>query len=181
MFLQSVLFSKSFSLAPTFSISSFTTSKNLLLGLSVFLFPSNSIFITLPMYSWSLLMTCPYYLNVPSLIFIPNCFTLIVFLMYSFLILSFLVTLIANLNIFICATAISSNFFVTATISSPYTIAGLTTKLYTFPFTLAGNLLSQITPDTFLYLFHPACTFLFTFLSQLNHNYYFLAPLIPNT
>ena len=88
--------------------------------------------------------------------------------MYSFLILSFLVTPIASLSIFISATSISSiYFFVTATISSPYTITGLTTKLYTFPFTLAGNLLSQITPDTFLHPFHPACTLFFTSLSQL--------------
>ena len=88
--------------------------------------------------------------------------------MYSFLILSFLVTSIANLNIFISTTSISSTcYFVTATVSSPYTIAVLTTELYTFPFTLADNLLSQITLDTFLYLFHPGCTLLFTSLSQL--------------
>ena len=88
--------------------------------------------------------------------------------MYSFLILSFLVTPIGNLNIFISATSISSTcFFVTATVSSPYTIAGLTTELYTFPFTIAGNLLWQITPDTFLHPFHPACTLFFTSLSQL--------------
>ena len=88
--------------------------------------------------------------------------------MYSFLILSFLVTLIANLNIFISATSISFTcFFVTATVSSPYTIVGLTTKLYTFPFTLAGNLLSQITPDSFLHPFHPGYTHFFTSLSQL--------------
>ena len=66
------------------------------------------------------------------------------------------------------ATSISSTcFFVTATVSSPYTIAGVTTKLYTFPFTLAGNLLSQITPDTFLHPFHRVCTLFFTSLSQL--------------
>ena len=41
-----------------------------------------------------------------------------------------------------------------------------TTELYTFPFTLSGNLLSQITPDTLLHSFHPACTLFFTFLSQ---------------
>ena len=100
-------------------------------------------------------MTCPYHLNLPSLIFIPNCSTLTVPLMYSFLILSFLVTPIAILNIFISATSISSTcFFVTTTISSPYTIAGLTTELYTFPFTLAGNLLSQITYFT---PFVPSC------------------------
>ena len=56
--------------------------------------------------------------------------------------------------------------FLITTVSSPYTIAGLTTKLYTYPFTLAGNLLSQITPDTLLHPFHPACTLFFTSLSQ---------------
>ena len=151
---------------------------NLLFGLPLFLFPGTFIFITLlPTYSWSLLMTCPYHLSLLSLIFIPNCFTLTVPLMYSFLLLSFLVTPIANLNIFISATSISSTcIFMTATVSSPCAIAGLTTKLYTFPFTLAGNLLSHIAPDTFLHLFHPACTLLFTSLS----NYHFLASLIPN-
>ena len=123
--------------------------------------------ISLPTYSLSLLMTCPYHLSLPSLIFIPNRSTLTVLLMYSFLILSFLVTPIANLNIFISATSISSTcFFVTATVLSQYTIAGLTTELYTFPFTLAGNLLSQITPNTLLHPFHPACTLFFTSLSQ---------------
>ena len=150
-------------------ISSFTTSKNLLFSVSLFLFPGNSIsIIFFPTYSWSLLMTCPYHLSLPSLIFIPNRSTLTVPLMYLFLILSFLVTPIANINILISATSISSTcFFVTATVLSPYTIAGLTTKLYTSPFTLAGNLLSQITPDNLLHPFHPACTLLFTFLSQL--------------
>ena len=73
----------------------------------------------------------------------------------------------ANLDIFISATSISSTyFFVTSTVLSSYIIAGLTTELYTFPFTLAGHLLSQITPDTFLHLFHPACTLFFNSLSQ---------------
>ena len=159
----------SVSFAPTSSISSFTTSKNLLFGLPLFLFPGNSIsIIFLSTYSWSLLMTCPYHLSLSSLIFIPNRSTLTVLLMCSFLILSFLVSPIANLSIFISATSISSTcFFVTATVSSPYTIAGLTTKLYTFPFTLAGNFLPQITPDTLLHPFHPACTLFFTSLSQL--------------
>ena len=113
-------------------------------------------------------MTCPYHLSLPSVIFIPNRSTLTVPLMYSFLILSFLVIPIANLNIFISAISISSTcFFVTATVSSPYTIAGLTTELYTFPFTLASNLLSQITPDTFLHQFHPACTLFFISLSRI--------------
>ena len=113
-------------------------------------------------------MTYPYRLNLPSLIFIPNRSTLTVPLMYSFLILSFLVTLIENLNIFISATSISSTcFFVTATVSIPYTIAGFITKLYSFPLTLAGNLLSQITHNTFLHPFHLACTLFFTSVSQL--------------
>ena len=112
-------------------------------------------------------MTCLYHLSLPSLIFIPNRSTLTVLLMCSFLIMSFLVTPIANLNIFISATSISSTcFFVTATVSSPYTCAGLTTELFTFPFTLGGNLLSQITPDTLLHPFYPACTLFFTSLLQ---------------
>ena len=173
------LSSMSISSTPTSFISSFTTSKNLLFGLPLLLFPGNSIsIIFLPTYSWSLLMTCPYHLSLPSLIFIPNRFTLTVLLMCSFLILSFLVTPIVNLSIFISATSISSTcFFVTATVSSPYTIAGLTTELYTFAFTLAGNLLSQITPDTLPNPFHPACTLSLPPF----HNHHFLAPLIPNT
>ena len=167
MFLQTVLFSTSVSFATTSPISSFTTSKNLLFGLPLFLFPGNSISITFFLHTLGL-SSCPYHLSLPSLIFIPNGSTLTVPLMYSFLILSFLVTPIANLRIFISASFLSSTcFFVTATVSSPYTIAGLTTELNTFPFTLGGNLLSQITPDTFLHPFHPACSLFFTSLSQL--------------
>ena len=55
------LSSMSVSFAPTSSISSFTTSKNLLFGLPLFLFPANSIsIIFLPTYSWSLFMKCSY-------------------------------------------------------------------------------------------------------------------------
>ena len=131
MLLHSVLFPISFSLAPTSPISSCTASKKLFFGLPLFLFPGNSISVThLLTYYWSLLMTCPYHLSLLSLIFIPNCSTLTVPLMYSFLILSFLATLIANLNIFISVTSIFlSCFFVTAIVSSPYTVAGLTTEL----------------------------------------------------
>ena len=169
MFLQTVLFSTSVSLEPTSPIFSFTTSRNLLFGLLLFLFLGNSIsIIFLPTYFWSLLMTCSYDLSLLSLIFIPNHSTLTVPLMYSFLILSFLVTPIANLNIFIFATSISCTcFFVTATISNPYTIAGINPELYTFIFILAVNFLSQITPNNFLHLFPPACTLFFTSLSQL--------------
>ena len=120
-------------------------------------------------------MTCPNHFSLPSLIFIPNRSTLTVPLMYSFLIMSFLVTPIENLKIFISGTSISFTcFFVIATVSSPHTIAGLTTELYTFPFTLAGNLLSQITPDTFLHPFHLGRTLSL----PPSHNYHFLAPLI---
>ena len=166
--LQTFQSSTSVSFVPTSPILSFTKSKNLFFGLLLFLFPDNSItIIFLPTYSWSLLMTCSYNLSLSFLIFIPNRFTLRILLVYSFLILSFLITPIANLNIFISATSISSTcFFVTAIVSIPYTIAGLTTELYTFPFTLAGNFLSQITHDTFLHPFHSACTLFFTFLSQ---------------
>ena len=88
MFLHRILFSM-YSLAPTFPISSFTTSRNLFFFLPFFLFPGNSISIALlPTYSWSLLMTCPYHLSLPSLIFIPNRSTLTVLLMCSFLIFS---------------------------------------------------------------------------------------------
>ena len=113
--LQIFLSSTCVSFAPTSPISSFTASTNLLFGLPL-LFPGNSIsIIFLPTYSWSLLMTCPYHLSLPSLIFISNHSTLTVLLMYLFQILSFLVTPIANLNIFISATSISSTcFFVTA-------------------------------------------------------------------
>ena len=134
-FLQSVLFSMSFSLAPTFPISFFTTSKNFSLAA---LFPGNSIsIIFFTTCSWSLLMTCPCHFSLPSLIFIPNYCTLTIPLMYLFLILSFLPTPIANLNIFISASSISSTcFFVIATISSPYTITDFSTELYTFSFTI---------------------------------------------
>ena len=36
-----------------------------------------------------------------------------------------------------------------------------------FTGTVASNLLSQITPDTFLHPFHPSCTLFYTSLSQL--------------
>ena len=169
--LQTFLSSTSVSFAPTFPYL-------LLLHLQIFSlvslfssFPVTPFPSFLPTYSGSLLMTCPYHLSLPSLIFIHNRCTLTVLLMYSFLILFFLVTPIANLNIFISATSISSTcFFVTATVSSPYTIAGLTTELYTFPFTLAGNLLLQITPYTLfrilfsIFSIRPSCLYSLLYL-----------------
>ena len=147
-------------------MSSFTTSINLLFGLPRFLFPGNSIFsILLPIYPSSFLSTCPYHLSLASRVFSPNRPTCAVPLMYSFLILSILVTPNENRNIFNSATSISAScLFVSATVSNPYNIAGLTATLYTFPFTLADTRLSQITPDILLQPFHPACTLFFTSL-----------------
>ena len=95
--------------------------------------------------------TSPYHLSLASRVFSPNFPTCAVPLMYSFLILSILVTPNENRNIFNSATSISAScLFVSATVSNPYNIAGLTATLYTFPFTLAGTLLSPITPDILL-------------------------------
>ena len=83
----------------------------------------------------------------------------------SFLMVSIIVTSNENLNIFNSATSISAScLFVSATVSNPYNIAGLTATMYTFPFTLAGTRLSQITPDILLQPFHPACTLFFSYL-----------------
>ncbi|KAK3559177.1 hypothetical protein QTP86_005073 [Hemibagrus guttatus] len=58
--------------------------------------------------------------------------------MYSFLILSNLVTPKENLNIFSSATSSSDScLFLSDTVSKPYSMAGLTTVLYTFPLILA--------------------------------------------
>ena len=165
-FLQFLLSTVSSSVTSTSAMSSFTTSINLLFGLPRFLFPGNSILsILLPIYPSSFLRRCPYHLSLASRVFSPNFPTCAVPLMYSFLILSILVTPNENRNIFNSATSISAScLFVSATVSNPYNIAGLTATLYTFPFTLAGTLLSQITPDILLQPFHPACTLFFTSL-----------------
>ena len=166
--LQLFLSTVSSSVTSTSAMSSFTTSINLLFGLPRFLFPGNSILsILLPIYPSSFLRRCPYHLSLASRVFSPNFPTCAVPLMYSFLILSILVTPNENCNFFNSATSISAScLFASATVSNPYNIAGLTATLYTFPFTLAGTLLSQITPDTLLHPFHPACTLFFTFSSS---------------
>ncbi|KAK3563918.1 hypothetical protein QTP86_004861 [Hemibagrus guttatus] len=48
------------------------------------------------------------------------------------------------------------------TVSKPYSMASLTTVLYTFPLILADIFLSHRTLDTFLHPFQPACTRFFT-------------------
>ena len=157
-FLHTPLLTTSSSTTPTLSISSRTTSNHLFLGLPLFLLPGTSISsVLLPTYSASLLFTCPYHCSLAPLIFSPNLAIFAVPRIYSFLILSSLVTPSAHLTIFNSAT---SNFptclSVTATVSIPYIIAGLTTHLYIFPFTLANSFLSHSTPEIFLQLSHPA-------------------------
>ena len=107
-------------------------------GLPLLLFPGTSIPNTLfPTYSSSLLETCPYHFNLLSCTFLDISPTFVFPLILSFLILSILVTPLIHLNILISAT---SNFFscafFTAHVSAPYIIAGLTTVLYTFPWSV---------------------------------------------
>ena len=149
---QLFLSTVSSSVTSTSAMSSFTTSINLLIGLPRFLFPGNSILsILLPIYPSSFLRRCPYHLSLASRVFSQNFPTCAVPLMYSFLILSIRVTPNANHNIFNSATSISAScLFVSVTVSNQYNIAGLTATLYPFPFTLAGTLVSQITPDILL-------------------------------
>ncbi|KAK3544477.1 hypothetical protein QTP86_013136 [Hemibagrus guttatus] len=71
--------------------------------------------------------------------------------MYSFLILSNLVTPKENLNIFSSATSSSDScLFLSDTVSKPYSMAGLTTILYTFPLILAvkKNYISTVSTAT---------------------------------
>ncbi|KAF7653156.1 hypothetical protein LDENG_00086470, partial [Lucifuga dentata] len=136
--LHLTLSSASSSLTPTNFMSSFTTSINLLFGLPLGLLPgSSNLSILLPICSLSLLCTCPNHLSLASLTLSPKHLTCAVPLMYSFLILSILVTPKENLSILVSATSSSAScLFLSATVSKPYNIAGLTTVLYTFPFIL---------------------------------------------
>ena len=129
--------SVSSSVTSTPAMFSFTTSIYLLLGLPRFLSPDSFILsILLPIYTSFFLRTCPYHLSLASRVFSPNRPTCAVPLMYSFLILSILFTPIENCNVFNSATSIyASCLVVSATVSNPYNIAGLTATLYTFPFT----------------------------------------------
>ena len=107
-------------------------SNHLRFGLRLLLFPGTSIAMTLlPTYSYSLLNTCQYHINLLSCTFLAISPTFVVPLILSFLILSSLVTPLVHLNILISAT---SNFFscafFTAHVSAPFIIASLTTVLY---------------------------------------------------
>ena len=147
-------------------MSSFTTSINLLFGLPRFLFPGNSILsIHLPIYLSYFLRRCQYHLSLASRVFSPNFPTCAVHLMYSFLILSILVTPNENRNIFNSAISISAScFFRQCHCLQPVQHCWYHCHLVTVPFTLAGTLLSQITPDILLHPFHPDCTLFFTSL-----------------
>ena len=148
------------SLANSLSYKSFPMlSNHLRFGLPLLLFPDTSIPITLlPTHSSSLLSTCRHHFNLLSCTFLDISHTVVVPLILSFLILSSLVTPLIHLNILISAT---SNFFscafFTAQVSAPYIIAGLTTVLYTFPFTLKLILRSHRILDTLFPFFHPDC------------------------
>ena len=111
------------------------------------------------MCSPSLLITCPYQINLLSVIFLEACATLVVPRMCSFLILSLRVTPHIHRSILISVTSIRfSCLFVVAHVSAPYSIAGLITVLYTFPFSFTGILLSHSTPLHFFQFLQPAPT-----------------------
>nr|XP_057943069.1 uncharacterized protein LOC131138282 isoform X1 [Doryrhamphus excisus] len=139
--LHPTLSSTSVSLTPTTLMSSLTTSINVLFGLPLRLLPGS---ILLPIYSLSVLWTCPNHLSLASLTLSPRPLACNVPLMYSFLIVSILVTPNENLSILISATSSSASCnFLSGTVSRPNNMADLTTVLYTFPFILAETLLSQ--------------------------------------
>ena len=88
----------------------------------------------LSMCSPSFLITCPYQINLLSVIFLEACATLVVPRMCSFLILSLRVTPHIHRSILISVTSIRfSCLFVVAHVSAPYSIAGLITVLYAYP------------------------------------------------
>ena len=108
------------------------------------------------------------HLSLPSCTFFDISTTLVDPLIYSFLILSSLVIPDIHLNILISATSIffSSVFFILA-VSVPYSMAGLITVLWNFPFSFNGTLLSQRNREADLQLFHPACIRCLTSSSML--------------
>ena len=134
------------------------TSVHLVFGLPLFLFPGIAFVITLlTTWSSSILITCPYHFSLLSVIFLDACTTFVVPRMCSFLVLSFLVTPHIHLSILISFTSIlDSCRLVVAHVSAPYSITGLTTVLYTFPFSFTGILLSHNSPLHFFQFIHSA-------------------------
>ena len=100
---------------------------HLFFGRSLFLFPGISAFNTfLSMCSPSLLITCPYQINLLSVIFLEACATLVVPRMCSFLILSFRVTPHIHRSILISVTSLRfSCLFVVAHVSAPSRLSKL--------------------------------------------------------
>ncbi|KAF7693337.1 hypothetical protein HF521_008653 [Silurus meridionalis] len=110
-------------------MSSLTTSIYLFLGLPLFLLPGGSILrILLPMYTMSLLCTCPNHLNQAPLTLSPKRPTCTVRRINSFLILSIIIIL--NEYIFSSATSSSTAcLLLNTTVHKPFNIAVLTTVL----------------------------------------------------
>ena len=131
---------------------------HLVFGRPLFLSPGISAPNTfLSMCSPSLLITCPYQFNLLSVIFLEACATFVVPRMCSFLILSLRVTPHIHRSILISVTSVSfSCIFVVAHVSAPYSITGLITVLYTFPFSFTGILLSHSTPLHFFQFLQPS-------------------------
>ena len=94
---------------------------HLMFGRPLFLFPGIFVLNTfLSVCSSSLLVTCPYQFDIPSLIFLEACTTLVVPRKCSFLILSLRVTPYIHLSILISFTLILfSCRFVVANVSAP--------------------------------------------------------------
>ena len=134
--LHIALFVSSPALSPVLCKFRLHASFHLVFGRPLFLFPGISALITfLSMCSPSLFITCPYQINLLSVIFLEACATLVVPRMCSFLILSLRVTPHIHRSILISVTSIRfSCLFVVAHVSAPYSIAGLITVLYTFPY-----------------------------------------------
>ena len=104
-------------------------------------------------------MTCPYHFNLLSCSFFVISPTFVVPLILSFVILSSFVTPHIQRSILISATSnLFSCAFFNAHVSVPYSSAGLTTVLYTFPLIFTFILLSHNTPDTLFQFFHPLWT-----------------------
>ena len=125
-----LLSSASSSVSSTAAISSLTQPFHLLLGLPLFLFPTIITITRFLPYVSSLFFTCPNHRSLASRSLSLNYSTFACFLTSSFRILSLLVTPNENLSIFISILSICSSWlFVTATVSIPYSIVGLTIAL----------------------------------------------------
>ena len=158
--LHLLLSSASFSVTPTTATSFLAQCFHFLLGPSLFPFPTIIAITRFPTYVSSFLFTCSNHRSLASRSLSFNFSTFAYFLTSSLRILSLLVTCNENFSIFISALSICFFWlFVTATVSIPYSIVGLTIVLGNFPFTSSDILLFQSTPVIFVQLFHPACIF----------------------